>query len=133
MLSMVDHASPHVLSQKLHSFHTRRQEAGEAHQTRLYRAEECISTHGVHLWMPLLKGIHDHHFRVEIAAEVWVEHGVLTLRDDRAPRVDEHGTHSVVPAPRRHEGLLTDDHTELLILVGRRLGAHAGKSSFQVL
>jgi hypothetical protein len=52
--------------------------------------------------MPLLKAIHDHHFRVEIAAEVWVEHGVPTLRDDRALRVDEHGAHSVVPALRGH-------------------------------
>jgi len=43
--------------------------------------------------MPLLKGIHDHHFRVEIPAEVWVEHGVLPLRDDTVAGIDEHGAH----------------------------------------
>src|SRR5262245_56359556 len=99
---MVDHASPRILGQKLHGLNARGQETGEAHRTGLYRAEERVSSHGVHLGMPLLKGIHYDHFRVEIAAEVWVEHSVLPFRDDTASGIDEHGAHPIVPALRRY-------------------------------
>src|SRR4029450_4188532 len=102
MLSMADHASPCVLGQKLHGFYPCGQETGEAHRTGLYRAEQRVPTHAVDLGMSILKGIHYHHFCVEIAAEVRVEHSVLPLPDNSASRVDEHGAHSVVPALRRH-------------------------------
>src|SRR4029453_16015823 len=98
MLSMADHAC--VLGQKLHGFYPRGQKTGEAHRTGLYRAEQRVPTHAVDLGMSVLKGIHDHHFRVEIAAEVRVEHRVLPLPDNSASRADEHGAHSVIPALR---------------------------------
>lgn len=92
-----------------------------------------VCTPAANFGMPFLKGIHYHHFRVEIAAEVWVEHSVLPLRDDTASGINEHGAHPVVPVLRRHQRLPTGDHAELLILVMRRLCVHGGKSSFQVL
>src|SRR5215470_2912930 len=130
MLSIVDDASPDVRGKKLHRFHARSQQAGEAHRTGFYRAEERVPTHRADFGMALLKGIHDHHFRVEIAAEARGEHRVLTSRDDYAPRVDEQGAHSVVPALRCPARLLTDEHAELLIPMRCKLGAHTGKSSF---
>jgi hypothetical protein len=58
--------------------------------------------HGVNLRMSLLKGIHDHHFSVEIASEVGGEHRVLASGHDSALRVDEQGADSVISAQRRH-------------------------------
>src|SRR4030095_215057 len=96
MLSLVDHASPGVLGEKLHCRHSCSQETGEAHRTRLDRTDQRVATHGVNLRMSLLKGIHDHHFSVEIASEVGGAHRVLASGHDSALRVDEQGADSVL-------------------------------------
>src|SRR5262249_36248512 len=102
MLSPIDHAAPVVLGEKLHCRYSTRQETGEAHRTRLDRADQRVPLHGVNLRMSLLKDIHDHHFGVEIAAEVGGERRVLASGHDSALRVDEQGADSVVSAQRRY-------------------------------
>src|SRR5262250_13867 len=101
MLAMVDHAAPRVLGQKFHRLYPRSQETGKTHRTGLDRAKQRLPTHRVHLRMLILKGIHNHHFRMEIAPEARVEDSVLTLRYDRGMRINEHGAHSIVSAHRR--------------------------------
>jgi len=122
MILSIYHPRQIVMCQKLHGLNARHEETRHAHRAWFKRGDERVSSHVVHIWMPLLKGIDGDHFGMMIASEVRKEHCVSALRKNAPVGVDEHGAHAIITCPRRSERLPTRNDSKMLVNVMRRFG-----------
>src|SRR5215470_9454975 len=82
--------------------------------------------------MPLLKGVHCDHLRVEVASEARGKDCVPAALENVSRRIDEHSAHAIVSQSCSRQRFSTRDNPKFLICVMRALRGHAGKTRFQV-